>query len=398
MKEAYYFQIKKYINSSKIALMGADILYGIFLIGFLIKKIFLREKTYRKLTKDEAISYLEEVFPFLDNKFECINSHIDSEIACSIIIPVYNHEDILEETIDSVVNQVCTYKYEVILVDDGSNEATKKILKKYELDEKCHVIYQDNQGIGSARNTGLNHAVGQYIMFVDCDDVVKNNIVQKLIDAAFSNNSDIVVGGYQLVKELDGEVIDVKDYIYPEKLMKNCTDENDIMSLPGLPWGKIYRKELFDKVRFIPGYWYEDTIVQFILYRECQKFTYVPEVLYKYKWHGNNFSNVQSAKANSKSVQRYWMLLLLIRLSKEIGLPEDATFYITLLRHLGSYYYHHVKDFDEDLQQAMFVSASELLREYKPAESYKMSFVLKQIEKGLLEQNYELWKLACQYQ
>lgn len=398
MKAAFYFQLKKYIKSTKVALLLTEIIYGIFLIIFQVRKFFLRKKCHRNFTEKEAVELLNEKLPFTEPKYQCLDRMEDSQIMCSVIIPVYNHEDILEKNLDSVVDQMCSYNYEIILVDDGSNEETKKILKKYEPIERCRVIYQENQGIGCARNTGLDYAVGKYIMFVDCDDMVKNNILQTLLDAALKNDSDIVLGGYQLVKEHKGEITSVKDYIYPKELMQTFTDENNIMSLPGLPWGKIYKRTLFENVRFLPGYWYEDSIIQFIVYRKCKTFSYVPEVLYEYKWHESNFSKVQGSKANIKSIQRYWLLLLMIKMSNENRLPEDATFYITLLRHLGSYYYHHVKEFDEELGFAMFIAGAELLKKYKPKQPYKLTFILRQIEKGLLERNYELWKLACQYQ
>lgn len=398
MRQAIYFELKKYLKSEKITLFLTNILYGCYMLMLILKSVNVRKKGDINIAEEEAIKILESKLPYKLSEPVIDNKPMDVKIDCSVIIPVYNHEDILEATLDSMVYQVTKYQYEIILVDDGSNEETKTILKKYEKNEKCRVIYQKNQGIAGARNTGLNNAVGKYVMFMDCDDIVSNQIIEKLLDNAYCDNSDIVIGSYRLVKEKNRKILSSKEYIYPQELLNNHSSENNIMSLPGYPWGKIYKRTLFENVRFFTGYWYEDSIIQFLLYRECKKFTYVPEVVYDYKWYEKNFSKIQNSVGNIKGIQRYWMLLLMIQKSDELGLEHDDTFYITLLRHLGIYYYGNIIDFDEKLRQAMFVAGACLLKKYKPENQYKLPCVLKVLEKALLEQNYELWELACKFQ
>lgn len=130
----------------------------------------------------------------------------DSKI--SIIIPVYNRESYIEETLESVLKQ--TYKeLEVIVVDDGSTDESYKIIKQFaQKDPRVVYIYQKNNGVSSARNKGLDHATGQYIMFLDSDDLWDDNTLLKCIDKVKQYpDLDLVYFGY---KEFDKErVVDI---------------------------------------------------------------------------------------------------------------------------------------------------------------------------------------------
>lgn len=399
MRDAIYFELRKRIKSDCICILITKMLLVLKYLEFSIKKIRIVFKKSEKImiTNDEALNEIENNYPNIESNPQIINKKLNPKILCSVIVPVYNHEDILEKTLDSIVNQECSYGFEIILVDDGSNERTKKILEKYKKIDNCIVIHQENQGIAGARNTGLNMATGKYVMFIDCDDLIEKDMLQELLERTNEQDYDIVFGGFDLVKEKNNVVINVKKYIYPKELITTGTDEDDIMSMPGFPWGKIYKRELFNDIRFLPGYWYEDSIIQFILYRKCKSFCYVPKVFYHYKWYESNFSKTQNSKANVRGVQRYWMIIKMINISHKIGLPDDETFYITLLRHLGIFYYGNIKDFDEKLCNAMFVVACELLKQYRQ-EGVKLSYIQKNLETALLNRDYELWCLACNYQ
>lgn len=128
------------------------ILLWIKYIEYLIKKFSLKNKGLisTEMNKEQAEIHISKCYPNLESDLPIINLKIDTDIKCSVIIPVYNHEDVLEETINSVLDQKCEYKFEIILVDDGSNDATKRILKKYEMYDNCKIIHQENQGIAVA--------------------------------------------------------------------------------------------------------------------------------------------------------------------------------------------------------------------------------------------------------
>lgn len=138
----------------------------------------------------------------------------------SVIIPVYNRENYIEETLLSVLEQ--TYKnFEVILVDDGSTDRSQDIIKKYaEQDSRIVYIYQENNGVSSARNKGLDYALGQYIMFLDSDDLWEDSTLHKCINIIENNyNVDLVYFGY---KEFDNQkVVEVSTKFATEDLLED---------------------------------------------------------------------------------------------------------------------------------------------------------------------------------
>lgn len=110
----------------------------------------------------------------------------------SVIVPVYNVEDYLEECINSILGQ--TYKnLEIILVDDGSTDNSSKICDIYEKkDKRIKVIHKENGGLSSARNEGLKYRTGEYISFVDSDDFIDKTMYEKLYSAIKKYDADVV--------------------------------------------------------------------------------------------------------------------------------------------------------------------------------------------------------------
>lgn len=118
----------------------------------------------------------------------------------SIIVPVYNVEKYLRECLDSIVNQIYN-NIEIILVDDGSTDGSPEICDEYaQRDERIIVIHIPNGGVSNARNLGIDKAKGEYIMFVDSDDIIMPYIVERGITLAVENNADIVYGLVQAFK------------------------------------------------------------------------------------------------------------------------------------------------------------------------------------------------------
>ena len=119
----------------------------------------------------------------------------------SIIVPVYNVEKYLRECLDSIVKQ--TYKnIEVILVDDGSTDGSPEICDEYaEMDERISVFHIPNGGVSNARNLGIDKAKGEYIMFVDADDIIMPYVVERGVALAVETNADIVYGLVQVFEK-----------------------------------------------------------------------------------------------------------------------------------------------------------------------------------------------------
>ena len=118
---------------------------------------------------------------------------MNKEYKLSVIIPVYNVEEYLVETLDSVVNQTMD-NYEIILVNDGSTDNSQSIIDDYaKRYENIVSIYQENSGPGKARNKGIDVSRGEYIIFVDSDDIIPRDALLKRYNHAIDNNADIAV-------------------------------------------------------------------------------------------------------------------------------------------------------------------------------------------------------------
>ncbi len=178
----------------------------------------------------------------------------------SVIVPVYKVEKYLAPCIDSLLAQ--TFQdIEIILVDDGSPDTCPKLCDEYAAqDSRIRVIHQQNGGLSCARNTGIDAARGQYLCFVDSDDIVTADYCQTLYDLLLPSNGDFSVCG--VLRFQDGD-----DPAVPSSPEEVCTMSNveflEMQVAGNLEfgvWNKLYRKAVFDSLRFAPGRLNEDVI------------------------------------------------------------------------------------------------------------------------------------------
>ncbi|MGX7150924.1 glycosyltransferase family 2 protein [Enterococcus ureasiticus] len=215
-----------------------------------------------------------------------------SEKLVSIIVPVYNLEKYIDKCVDSLVNQ--TYKHiEIILIDDGSSDASNSKLKQWALSDRRIAVYgQNNGGMGSARNIGLKNANGEYITFVDGDDYVSDTYVYNLYQG-IQMGADISMLKRQLVDE-DGIIIGRKITSSPkiELLTGKQTMEAILYQNPDTEvWGKMFPKEYFSEVKFPVGKYYEDMAIMYKLIEKSSKVSYMDSVDYFYVQHKNSIIN-----------------------------------------------------------------------------------------------------------
>ncbi len=163
-------------------------------------------------------------------------------IKVSIVIPVYNIERYLSKCIDSVINQ--TYKIiEIILVDDGSDDNSGKICDDYaKKDKRISVIHQKNSGVSTSRNNGINKASGDYVTFIDSDDVVHPDYVKKLVDNLKDNSLSIC-----MIEKFQNEFSFSKDTNDTTLLDKNNLIKLCELSLLNTPCCKLYNLEIIKK-------------------------------------------------------------------------------------------------------------------------------------------------------
>lgn len=214
----------------------------------------------------------------------------------SIIIPIYNTEAYLPRCIDSILSQSFT-DYELLLIDDGSIDNSGSICDKYaQQDNRIKVFHKKNGGLCSARNTGLDHAQGEWIYFVDSDDELMPEGLRTLADC-ISDDVDVVMGGYEQY-DLDGNLIQteqkhsIQTLSRRDSLLVLFPEHTIIYSYLGYVWNRLFRKRIIQdhSLRF------DDTVgtkedTLFVTQYLCKsngktRFTTTP--IYKYIAHENS--------------------------------------------------------------------------------------------------------------
>lgn len=170
----------------------------------------------------------------------------------SIIIPVYNAEDYIARCVESIIEQDFT-SFEVILVDDGSTDSSPLICDRYSAtDSRFKTVHKANGGVSSARNAGINLAKGEYLMFVDSDDVLLPKALSSMCDGL--SDEDFVLGGYlKYVEDIpQRETFPKGNRKYHSGEMAAFFDDNILKNCEMLdaPWAKLYRRRTLGKLRF----------------------------------------------------------------------------------------------------------------------------------------------------
>ena len=203
----------------------------------------------------------------------------------SVIIPVYDVEDYLARCLDSVIEQ--SYEHlEIIVVDDGSTDQSGIICDRYaEKDSRIKVIHQINVGLSGARNTGLDAASGEYTCFIDSDDYVDHDYVGHLYKVLTETESDMSVCGFSYTDDAQSAVNEGAVSENPCIKVFNrreAVEQALCGAISHCAWGKLYKAELFENVRFPVGKLYEDIAVFYDLLPEISGVSVSEEKLYYY--------------------------------------------------------------------------------------------------------------------
>lgn len=219
----------------------------------------------------------------------------------SVIIPCYNVEKYLDRCMESVVNQSYT-NLEIILVDDGSPDKSGQMCDSWAAkDCRIKVIHKTNEGLGLARNSGLEYATGDYVAFIDSDDYIDHSMYQKLVLKAIETNSDIVYCGHikQMNDGSEKKIVDFSNVTIFEKdqLLElsqgffKPTDINPRMLTMSV-WHSIYRRDVinhpFYSEREVGS---EDIHFQICAMLNSNRVSFIPEPLYVYCYNGESLSH-----------------------------------------------------------------------------------------------------------
>lgn len=224
----------------------------------------------------------------------------------SIVVPVYNAEKSLKDCVESIINQ--TYgNWELWLVDDGSRDCSGQICDEYEMaDARIRAVHKRNEGVSIARNTGLERATGEYVIFVDSDDYLEADALEKAVDVIHKSKTDVVMFGFYYHYAESGECV---QNILSETFVGNTEEFVSEMfgemfgkELLNPPWNKLVKRELLiqNKVFFESDFSIcEDMIFTIGILEKCSKIAFLNLPLYHYiykkednlvnKFHANYF-------------------------------------------------------------------------------------------------------------
>ena len=253
----------------------------------------------------------------------------------SVIVPVYNVEEYLEECLESIRQQTCT-DIEVILVNDGSTDGSREICERYcEKDNRFKLINQENQGQSVARNRGVKESVGQFIMFVDSDDVINKNVLEVLLPY-MKTDVDIVECRLTIKKEefyLNKTSTIVFEGNAKEAIL-NCIAFKEVKFCA---FTKLYRREIVEKIPFLEGCIYEDVFTGINYLKHIRKIIVVDYIGYYYRVRPNS---IMTKPFNEKDLDIFKVGNQLIDSFKD---DEDMLSYIGyFMFYLG--HEHYLKD------------------------------------------------------
>lgn len=262
----------------------------------------------------------------------------------SVILPVYNGEKYIKKCIQSILNQ--TYQdIELIIVNDGSVDDTRKIVDYYGLlDSRVCAIHKNNGGVSESRNIGIANSRGDFLAFVDADDYLPPNALKMLYKTMKEQNVDFVCGSFLMKKRFlrkEKKNIPVDSLETKEKKLVEFVD-----IIPKAPWGKFFKKSIIEKndIKFPVEIPYgEDAIFLFQYLANCSSFSFINETVYIY-----NMCNQSSAMHKYYPEMGFYMYSIAVSytqflMSCNISFDKDS---------INNRYYQialkHYKEFSDD--------------------------------------------------
>lgn len=220
----------------------------------------------------------------------------------SVIVPVYNGEGWLRRCMESLRGQSLK-NMEILLIDDGSADGTAGICDAYAAFPGIRVIHQENRGIAAARNTGIAEARGDYIGFCDADDLAHPEMYAELLRLLKEEDADISVCGYIRTEEAEEKLPAPSGADRHEAYTPEAAFEKLLKGEGGLKsylWNKLYRRELFDGIRYPDGKNYED---QFVTYQLLLKARKIAVTDWKGYYYIMNPDSITNRKWNKKETE-----------------------------------------------------------------------------------------------
>ena len=214
----------------------------------------------------------------------------------SIIVPVYQVKNYVGECVESLLRQTYT-NLEILLVDDGSTDGSGAICDEYaRRDSRIRVIHQENQGAAVARNTGLDHAKGEYVAFVDSDDMIDSVYIEELYKLIDKYHAEIAACAYEKDKMEDDTLLN-GEIVNDSNVREVCMSSEQLLrqwhgkykQWETIPWNKLYRRSILEDdgrggiIRFPEGRRHEDVLISHMIVDNAEKIVLTSQKLYMYR-------------------------------------------------------------------------------------------------------------------
>lgn len=304
----------------------------------------------------------------------------------SVIVPIYNAEKYLHRCIKRILAQDYT-DYELLLIDDGSTDNSGTICDEYAIkDNRIRVFHKENGGVSSARNWGLDKAIGEYIMFVDSDDYMLSGMLEVMLSTLKAKSADLVVCG--TTETGGGYWRPIADVDYSINQLK----ENFVLllhtELLSPPWNKIYKKEIIGSNRFCEDISFgEDLLFNIQYLKKCENISLIKESPFYHEKENENSLVVKFNRNRLLDIEKVWVVVYRFSEDKE-GLYSkylrDLTVYIRQLLKTKQYLWSEKKNILEEWSSIALIKSLNLFN-YK---IYYLNWVL------LLLLKNKQWKLA----
>lgn len=304
----------------------------------------------------------------------------------SIIIPMYNVAPYIAQCLDSILNQETSYSFEVLLVDDGSMDATIARVAPYLENPRVTLLKQHNFGQSVARNRAIYQSHGKYLMFVDGDDILLDGAIEILLNTALHTNSEIVEGKHVV---FHADVPSIVESEHTTTIYSYQKKEKYFLTCYGYSVAKVYKRELWQTLRYPESYIFEDVITKFILRRNANQVAVVNDIIYGYRYNLNSSSH---GNATLKKLDSIWVFPRVFELCEQENAPKDDFFYLLALNHIGMLNYATVNKQPIKIKKACFFEMQKQILSLEKYRSSKIPLMFRLLEKAIITGNINNWE------
>ena len=310
----------------------------------------------------------------------------------SIIVSTYNSEKFLSQCISSIVNQKTNFKFEIVLVDNGSTDSSKKIIDFFVNRYPSIFTYisiDKNYGSCPGRNAGIDFSKGDFLAFVDSDDYLSEAFVERTIEVAKKNDADIVKASfcnfYSTRKKVHNNI-----YPYSSLVSMSNSFPYEANRLLCYIWGGIYKKSLFEKKRFPYNFFniIDDRFMKLFIYQFSKKIILIPEVLYYYR----HYSNSTSQKKEGKFLNQVFYFESLLKEYSDLSLPKSRYYFNAVMNEISTYLFLVNKNQSQAILKSVFNECHLIYEREFSGIQCELPTILEYYRKSFLNNDFLLWK------